>query len=71
MAVRVVEQTGGNIAVWITFSNEGPVSNAEAGLTAEEAKTSEAKRLQNAENYLDKAVEALTCLQINYFGEFN
>lgn len=62
--VRVVGQTGGNIAVWITFPNEDPVMNAETGLIAEETKTSEVKGLQNAENYLDKAVEALTYPQI-------
>jgi len=44
-AVSVVGQTGGNIAVWITFPNEDPVRNAETGLTAEETKTSEVKRL--------------------------
>ena len=70
-AIRVVGQTEGNIAVWKIFPNEDPVRNAETGLTAEETKTSEVKELQNAENYLDKAVEALTCPQIKYFGEFN
>jgi hypothetical protein len=44
-AVRVVEKTGGNIAVWITYPNEDPVRNAEMGLTAEETKTSEEKGL--------------------------
>ena len=44
-AVRVVGQTGGNIAVWITFPNEDPVGNAETGLTAEETKISEVKGL--------------------------
>ena len=44
-AVRVVGQTGGNIAVWTTFPNEDPVRNAETGLTAEETKTSEVKGL--------------------------
>ena len=44
-AVRVVEKTGGNIAVWITSPNEDPVGNAEMGLTAEETKTSEVQGL--------------------------
>ena len=44
-AVRVVGQTGGNLAAWITFPNEDPVRNAETELTAEETKSSEVKGL--------------------------
>ena len=61
-AGRDLGQTGGNIALQITLLSEDPVGNAEAGLTAEGTKTPGVKRLQNAENYLDKAVETLTAI---------